>query len=146
MFAKAALILLAFITLTAFAHISHPSPFPTTIPGADEWNHEPFNATAYLESAADPILSSSHSVQKHGFPGVYMCQNGGWRWPCWWQPARWQCVDTGSDYSLGPDPGVWCTIHSNAGCNANDIMWRGLRKPGNADIVGSGSWSCGKIL
>jgi hypothetical protein len=55
--------------------------------------------------------------------GVYRCQNGDWHW---WQPAKWQCVDTGNNYSLGPDGGAWCTIYRYGGCNTNNIKW-GLR-------------------
>lgn len=152
MFALATLLLL-FMALTAFRHTPHPGSSPTTLPSSEAWNHEPFNVTTYLESAGleaagDPIPSNRPSAQKRTFhqTGAYTCQNGGWRWPCWWQPAKWQCVNTVWDYSCGPDNGVWCTIYRSAGCNSNNIMWRGLRKPGNADTVGSGSWSCGEIL
>jgi hypothetical protein len=146
MFANAALFL-ALVTavtlVTTSAVPSAPYVAPTTLSNDSEWNHEPFNVTAYLESAELEAAGKASPHAKRNRPGVYTCENANWGWPCWWQPAVGQCIHTdwGHDISIGPDAGVYCTTFDNDNC-ANDGIWNNFQKPGFSRVPDTKSFKC----
>lgn len=107
-----------------------------------DWNHEPFNATAYIESAALEANQSAPSIsgRNPSAKGVYFCRGKHWGWPCWWQPAVNQCVNVFvPHFSLGPDLYVVCQLFEGKNCILGQ---RTLVKPGSPAISAIQSWRC----
>ena len=140
MFANAA-IFLTLVTAVTSAIAASPASSsayvaPTILPDATEWNHEPFNVTAYLESAELGAQGRAKPMTKRGQKGVYICQNKNWGWPCWWQPAVGQCIHTnGWDFSLGPDDGVYCDKYEDSTTCSGNAQWANIQKPGYSAIT-----------
>ena len=111
--------------------VAAPNPF-------DDANRVEFNYTTYLAN------SHAEVAEKRGQPGMYFCRYPNWGWPCWWQPAVWQCVNTpdSADWSLGPDTGVFCNGYADFNCPSNQRLMEALHQPGNGNAEGMRSYRC----
>lgn len=146
MFANAPLFLASAMAVTSVMTstvLSAAYIAPTALPDYSEWNHEPFNSTAYLESAALEAQGKINPHAKRGRPGVYMCEHPNWGWPCWWQPAVGQCIhtDPNQEISVGPDSGVYCSTFRFDDCKS-DAVWNNFQKPGFSRGIRTPSFKC----